>query len=89
MNFKKGDAGNSFIMLWGRELNTAKKIGLESIRIAGRIKYEKTQILFDRYVTHFFEQKARAADQPALRCIAKLFMNSLYGKLGQNTHEQI
>jgi hypothetical protein len=48
-------------------------------------KFE-SEIIFSDYVNHYYDMK-RLADQtndPALRLIAKLFLNSLYGRFGMS-----
>jgi DNA polymerase type B, organellar and viral len=42
--------------------------------------------LFDQYVTHFYDKKKKAKDTIE-RNIAKLMLNSLYGKFGQKDIE--
>lgn len=45
--------------------------------------YEQVNDLFDSYVEKFYKIK-KEADNPSERYIAKILLNSLYGKFGQN-----
>lgn len=35
LEYKQGDAGTDFLMVWGREIKLAYKLGLTSIKITG------------------------------------------------------
>lgn len=71
------------------EYYTAKKYNLISdVKILKVIQF-KDWIRFDKYVQHFFELKAankakETSDQKFNYLMAKLFMNSLYGKFAAN-----
>ena len=40
--------------------------------------------MFDEYIDHFIDMKIKNNDNPGLRTIAKLYLNSLYGKFGMS-----
>lgn len=56
------------------------------IKYNGGYKFKVRNDMFTDYVNKFYQMKKDATIQGngALRCISKLFLNSLYGKFGQN-----
>jgi hypothetical protein len=50
--------------------------------------YEQSSKVFTAYVDWFYERKCHARD-PVTREESKLYLNGLYGKLGQRMHEEI
>lgn len=56
------------------------------IKYCGGYKFRVRNDMFIDYINKFYEMKETATIEGngALRCIAKLFLNSLYGKFGQN-----
>jgi hypothetical protein len=52
------------------------------LTIGSTVVYDEGKKVFGDYIEHFFKIKAESEKKPALRYIAKLFMNSLYGKFG-------
>lgn len=46
--------------------------------------FDSIDDLFDDYVDHWYEVKANSSDNPTMRLISKLFLNSLYGKMITN-----
>lgn len=56
------------------------------IKFLGGYKFKVRNDMFTDYVTKYYEMKKHATIEGngAKRCIAKLFLNSLYGKFGQN-----
>jgi len=68
----------------GHEFLAAKKHGLISgIEILRVYTHLETQS-FSKYVDYFYNIKQTAAKNSAQYIISKLFLNSLYGKFGQN-----
>lgn len=47
-------------------------------------KFKAIKGLFDKYITKYIKQKIENNDNKALRTLAKLFLNSLYGKFGMS-----
>jgi len=67
--------------MWGVEINLAKKFGiLASLSITGKIVYVQTDFIFGNYIDKFFGLKEKS--EGPVRELAKLMLNSLYGKLG-------
>jgi hypothetical protein len=64
------------------ELKSAKTYGFSAEVICG-YKFTKEIPFFTSYVNTFFSLKANAED-PVIRNIAKLFLNTLHGKFGAN-----
>lgn len=79
--FVSGDGGCTHIAAWGVEILLAKKLGLESIKIERVVHYLKWGNPFKEYMGKFFELKKRP--EKSISRIAKLFGNSLFGKLAQ------
>lgn len=48
-------------------------------------KYQAVKGIFDQYIDHFAEQKKR--EKGALRTLAKLYLNSFYGKFGARVEQ--
>jgi hypothetical protein len=68
--------------IFSEELKASLEYGFKFKIICG-INFEKGENLFDSYVNYFFNLKTSSKD-PILVLIAKLFLNTLYGKFGQN-----
>ncbi len=62
-----------------------KYYNIEEIRIIEGYKYETSINMFDDYIKKWYKVKERASKENnvALKNIAKLLLNSLYGKFGQ------
>jgi hypothetical protein len=67
------------------ELKNAKKYGYK-VEVLYSVIFNRGVGLFNRFVEDLYKQKAeaRAIGDPVQDLIAKLLMNSLYGKTGQN-----
>ena len=63
------------------ELQTAETVGITILKIHQAFIFH-TEAIFTEYVRHFYLMK-KTAGEP-LRTIAKLLLNSLYGKFGQH-----
>lgn len=63
-----------------------KNYEIFDIKYCGGYKFRVRNDMFTGYINKFYEMKETATIEGngALRCIAKLFLNSLYGKFGQN-----
>lgn len=63
-----------------------KNYEIFEIKYNGGYKFRVRNDMFTGYINKFYEMKEKATIEGngALRCIAKLFLNSLYGKFGQN-----
>lgn len=63
-----------------------KNYEIFEIKYCGGYKFRVRNDMFTAYINKFYEMKETATIEGngALRCIAKLFLNSLYGKFGQN-----
>jgi hypothetical protein len=77
------------IVMWGFELQLAVKLGLEKISYSGIISYEGADLVFKDYMLFFFNLKDKNKDNPSKKMTAKLLMNSLYGKMGQLSDENM
>jgi hypothetical protein len=75
-----------YLVFWGFELKLAKELGLIKLRIGGVVKYGQKAAIFKKYMLFFFELKDKNKHNPAKKKSAKLLMNSLYGKTGQDDH---
>lgn len=84
--FPKSEKIREFFIT-GHEYLIAKKYNLLSgVKIIEVTTHEKT-INFSKYILHFYElKKGSKKGQPAY-IFAKLFLNTLYGKFGQNWQE--
>jgi hypothetical protein len=60
----------------------------EVISITELAAYEQSSKVFTEYVNWFYERKCNAKDA-VIREESKLYLNGLYGKLGQRFHEEI
>lgn len=71
------------------ELQEAMRCGeVEVVRVHEVILFEKGSSLFAEYIHFFFEVKDQAgkAKNAGLKAMAKLLLNSLWGKLGQRSY---
>lgn len=70
----------------GHELKLGLEKGLIKISRIERVYEFQETINFSRYVDHFFKMKAEQKGKNEARyLLAKLYMNSLYGKFGQSS----
>ena len=76
--------GEYYITGW--EYLVAREYGLFHSEKIHSIRYSKQTISFKDYVTHWYQRKSsiKKKDDPINYTIAKIMMNSLYGKLAQN-----
>ena len=77
----KAPTGTFKGLFFSHELLYALELGYDITLHYGRL-YDK-KVLCRDYVLHFFNLKLINKDQPIKRFIAKLFLNTLYGKLAQ------
>ncbi|MFH7836407.1 MAG: DNA polymerase [Candidatus Aenigmatarchaeota archaeon] len=63
------------------ELQKAKEMGYEISVIKG-VRFIKTAPIFKEFVEHYYKIKKQSAGSK--RWVAKIFLNSLYGKFGQH-----
>ena len=76
------DEKTPYLVYWGEELSLAfQSLGLTYLRVTHRIIYNKRENILEKYMSNFFNIKKKHDDGP-MRAIAKLFGNSLYGKMG-------
>jgi hypothetical protein len=66
-------------VFYSAELKYAKELGYE-IKLIKGLSFEKSNNLFHSYVNYFYNKKSTGTG--AHKAIAKLFLNTLYGRLG-------
>ena len=74
-------------LIFSQEIKYALKYGY-SINIEYCYQFKREKNLFTKYVTDHYEIKNTASD-PIQKAIAKLFLNSLYGRMGMKDIEHI
>jgi hypothetical protein len=79
---KNGEA--PYLVFWGFEINLAIKLGLKNLVLGPQVIYEERKAIFKDYMEFFFDIKDKNKNNPAKKLSAKLMMNSLYGKTGQD-----
>ena len=67
----------------GWELKAALEMGMKLTRVIKTMEFVNT-MKFDDYVKHFFKLKNEAPKESSARLLAKLALNSLYGKFAAN-----
>ena len=83
LRFPDGEKHTYFITGW-EYLTALKTRTIENVEILKVLKFRES-ITFKDYVSHFFAEKKKHKNcNKALYLIAKLFLNSLYGKLAAN-----
>ena len=73
-------------LIFSEEAKYAIKYGYK-IKVKYCYQFERGQNLFKDYVNYHYEIKQKKSGDPIQRSIAKLFLNSLYGRLGMKDIE--
>jgi len=79
--------GNWKGWIYSREMDNAKKFGYTFTIIRG-YKF-KEAIIFKDYILKMYELRQKYPSGTAMNLVAKLGMNSLYGKIGMKTDKQV
>lgn len=88
LSFPNDDEPREFHVT-GWEFAAANELGLFKGTITQVVTFAET-IEFSAYVNHFFDMKAKMKGiDDARYLLAKLYMNSLYGKFGQNSEDHL
>lgn len=69
---------------FSEEIKFASSLGY-SFTILEAIKFDKTNSVFSSFISHFYSKKIDSSTSS--RFIAKLILNSLYGRLGQKVYK--
>lgn len=77
-------ARGTFIGTWfSEELKNAVKYGYK-VEVIGCYQFKRTKNVFKGYVENLYALKSSSDENPSRRQVAKLLLNSLYGRMGMN-----
>lgn len=76
---------NTILYLWDKEYELFNRIYEGSYCISKVVGYKQAKNVFKDYIDRWYKVKENART-PAERQLAKLMLNSLYGKFGMNEH---
>ena len=74
---------NKVLYLWGKEYELFKLVYEGTFEVSKVVGYKKANYVFKDYIDRWYAVKENAKT-PAERQLAKLMLNSLYGKFGMN-----